>query len=224
MFNWNVEEMKLLNENTRTYIGQKIIYSCEYTTSKEDKIAFIDTMQQGKMTYLLNLIEKFNKEKNDLPKNDWGQVKTVSLKAWLKRNDHEQLIDNYYHYGTIRFLNIERHIENADHKRYMYDTFENFVDECFHRQLVKCKQMEKEYFLSHDEYSILKKEFREYAEKHGTTFNVDIMWSSDGKVYVYETMENKREITIDELKLLIGKYNELEAFIDSLSFDINIVY
>lgn len=223
MFNWNVEEMKLLNENTRTYIGQKRIYSCEYTTSKEDKIAFIDTMQQGKMTYLLNLIEKFNKEKNDLPKDNWGYVKTVSLKAWLKRNDELGLVDNSYQYGRIRFLSLERHINNVDSK-YMYDTFANLVDECFHRQLVECEQMEKTYFLSHDEYSILKKEFREYADKHGTTFNVAIMWSSNGKVYVYETMDKKREITIDELKLLIGKYNELEAFIDSLSFDINIVY
>ena len=40
-----------------------------------------------------------------MPKDGWGEVKTVSLKAWLKRNDSRHLIDDSYIYGDIKLLN-----------------------------------------------------------------------------------------------------------------------
>ena len=66
MFNWNVEEMKLMNEHYM--MGRNKIYYCEKDVSREDKIAFIDKIHKGKMTYLLNLIDKFNQDKESLPK------------------------------------------------------------------------------------------------------------------------------------------------------------
>ena len=31
--------------------------------------------------------EKYENDMNELPKDQWGMVKTVSLKAWIKKND-----------------------------------------------------------------------------------------------------------------------------------------
>lgn len=223
MFNWNVEEMKLMNEHYM--MGRNKIYYCEKDVSREDKIAFIDKIHKGKMTYLLNLIYKFNQDKESLPKDQWGYVKTVSLKAWLKRNDPYEMIDRNYQYGNIRFLRLERYIWDAERK-YHYDKRNSLVDECFYRQLQQCEQTEKEYFLSHDEYSILKKELIDYMNRFGTSFDVKIVYSSSGSIFIEDKNDynKKRDITMDELKFLISKYQELEAFVDTLAMQINIVY
>jgi len=218
--NWNVEEMKLLNEKCNTYFGKEKIYSCE-NINREEKIAFIDLMQDGKMSYLLNLIDKFEADKESLPKDYYSSVKTVSLKAWLNRNDTLKMIDRDYHHGKIRFLNMERWITEAN-RHGSYDTYENIVDECFHRVLKDCEKEEKHYFLEHDEYSILKKKFEN--KNYDTTFGVPIgIWSS-GKICVCGDNGNEREITLDELKLLLSKYEELDKLVEQITNEINIKY
>lgn len=52
MFEWKIEELKL-------YHQKGVIYDCEHTVSREDKIAFVDGLQDGKLSYILNLFEKF---------------------------------------------------------------------------------------------------------------------------------------------------------------------
>ena len=104
MFEWNVEDMKLLNQKSSVMIGKEKIYNCESDVKREDKITFVDKMQDNKLSYILALSEKFEKDKEDMPTNNLGDVKTVSLKAWIKRNDKRNLIDNSYQYGSIRFM------------------------------------------------------------------------------------------------------------------------
>lgn len=104
MFEWNIEAMSLLNQESNTYIGNEKIYNDENVTSREDKIAFVDKIQDGKLSYILDLTEKFEKDKGTMPTDSFGYVKTVSFKAWLKRNDNRNLIANSYGYGEIRGL------------------------------------------------------------------------------------------------------------------------
>ena len=225
MFEWKVEDMKLLNQRGGMFFGKEKIYDCEHKVSREDKIYFVDSMQNGALSYLLKLIEKFNNDKANLPKDSWGNVKTVSLKAWIKRNDTKysrHIIDDIYNYGKYRLLGMSRYITN-DFKG-AYDTYEDLVDEAFHRQLNECKKKEHKYFLEHDEYSILKRKFRD--KNHCTTFGVRICDCSDGKMYVYDTDndDNRREITIDELKELLAKYEQLDALVEKLTAETHIVY
>lgn len=225
MFEWKVEDMVLLNEKGRISLGKEKIYECESKVSRKDKIAFVDSLQDGKLSYLLSLIKKFNVEKDSLPKDGYGNVKTVSLKAWIKRNDtkyYRPIIDDYCNYGEYCILGMQRWITN-NNKRY-YDTFEDLVDELFHRQLKECEKEEHKYFLKHDEYSILKQKFR--CRNFYTTFGVNIGDCSDGKLYVYsnDNDEDRREITIEELKDLLYKYEQLEALVEKLTAETNIVY
>ena len=89
MFTWNVEDMALLNQKGGVILGKEKIYDCEHKILRDDKIAFVDSMQDGVLSYLLFLIEKFNEDKENMPKDSWGHVKTVSLKAWIKKNDNK---------------------------------------------------------------------------------------------------------------------------------------
>ena len=229
MFEWKIEDMALLNEKDGIFLGKEKIYNCESKVSREDKIAFVDSLQDGKLSYLLSLIEKFNEEKESLRKDDWGNVKTVSLKAWIKRNDtkyNRPIIDDWFHYGSYNILGSVRWITN-DNKG-GYDTYNDLVDEVFHRQLKDCKDKEYRYFLEHDEYSILKEKFRN--KNYGTTFGVNIATCSDGKIYVYEDGEDgfydseRREITIEELKYLLAKYEELDSLVEKITKETNIKF
>lgn len=223
MFEWKVEDMVLLNETGRIFLGKEKIYSCESTVPREDKIAFVDSLQDGKLSYLLSLIEKFKKERESLPKDKWNNVKTVSLKAWIKKNDTKYarpIIDDYYHYGKFCILGTERWITN-DYKG-GYDTYDDLVDEVFHRQLKACEKKEHEYFLEHDEYSILKEKFRN--KRYDTTFGVNISVWSSGRICVYDENNNERDITIDELKYLLSKYEELDELVRKITEETHIEF
>lgn len=221
MFEWKVEELKLYNQKGGLYLGNEKIYDCENEVSREDKIAFVDKMKDGKLSYILNLYEKFEKDKEGLPKDQWGDVKTISLRAWIKRNDTRKVIDDTYTYGNIKFIG-GRSIKFINRKR-AYDTYKDYVDEVFHRQLKECENEERNYFLEHDEYSILKNKF--LNKKYHTTFGVNISLWSSGKICVYDENTNaERKITIEELKYLLSKYEELDALVEKITQETHIVY
>lgn len=222
MFEWNVEDMKLLNQKSSMIIGKEKIYNCEQDTTKEDKIAFVDKMQDNKLSYILALAEKFEKDKENMPIDNWGDVKTVSLKAWIKKNDERNLIDNSYQYGSIRFMG-GRSIQSINRKS-EYNTYENYIDEIFHRQLKECENLEHKYFLEHDEYSILKQKFRD--RKYHTTFGVNIGECSDGSIFVYDANDSskRRNITIDELRYLLEKYEKLDKLVKKITEETAIKY
>lgn len=217
---WNVEEMTLMNEKDNEVQRVGKIYSCE-NIDRQEKIDFIDKLYDGKMSYIVNLIDKFEYDKNSLPKGTYEYVKTVSLKAWLKRNDSLEIVDRDYKYGRIRFLDAQRYITDANVKG-GYDTHKNIVDEYFHRTLKNCEREEQKYFKKHDEYSILKDKFT--TKNYGTTFGVQISSWSAGEICIYDDNNNQREITIDELKLLLSKYEELDRLIEKITGEVNIKY
>lgn len=224
MFKWKIEDMALLNEKGRIFIGDKRVYRPENTTSREDKIAFVDSMQDGKLSYLLNLIAKFKQDYKTMPKDEFGNVKARSLQAWIARNDTRGIIDNsYYHRGKFFMMGSTRYIEF--NRKGDYDLHEDLVDEMFHRQLQRCEDHERQYFQEHDEYSILAKKFVEYQRRYGTTFGTIISHWSDGKLTVRdETHKQERPLTMDELKELIAKYEQIDALVAKLTAETNITY
>ena len=223
MFEWKVEDMVLLNQKGGLFLGKEKIYDCESKVSRKDKIAFVDSFQEGKLSYLLELIEKFNVDKDTMPKDQWGNVKTVSLKAWIKKNDTKYgrpIVDNDYRYGRYFVLGMGRYITYEG--KGSYDTYEDLVDELFHRQLKICEQEEQNFFLEHDEYSILKRRFGEMMDKYSTTFGVSIVTS--GNNYYVGDFKKSREITMDEIKDMLAKYEQLSILVEKLTEETHIVY
>lgn len=229
MFEWKVEEMALMNNHADVYNWRckTTVYTCESSVSRKDKIDFIDSMTDEKMSYLLSLIEKFNADKENLPKKESAysepQIKTTSLKAWIKRNDtkySQHIIDDWHNYGKYNILGCERDIQS--NAKGTYDYYDDLVDEVFRRQLMECEKEERKYFSEHDEYSVLKKTFLKKQQQYGTTFGVDIVTGSCG-VCVGD-FDNNRDITIDELKELLSKYEQLDAFVEKLTKETHIAY
>lgn len=136
MLEWKVEDLALFNDKSKIFIGFKKIYSCEKELSREEKIECIDRMQDGKLSYLLDLLDKFHKEKGNSKCDYAGAIKTVSLKAWFKKNDSRCLVDDVYDYRQFNFLGVTRYIQCFNEKG-QYDTYRDLVDELFHRQLKK---------------------------------------------------------------------------------------
>lgn len=231
MFEWKVEEMALMNNRHDVYSGRgrrkAIIYDCEDSVSKEDKIAFVDSKTDGKLSYLISLIEKFNVDKKSLPKRGTIsgvlEVKTNSFQAWIRRNDtkyQKKIIDDWLKHGKYNILGCERNIQS--NTKGTYDYYDDLVDEVFHRQLIKCDEEEQKYFHEHDEYSILKKKFKGKQQQYGTTFGVGIVMGSCG--ICVGDFENYRDITIAELKELLSKYEQMDVLVEKLTKETHIVY
>ena len=231
MFKWDVKEMALLKEfKENNGKARDYIFKCESELSREEKIAFVDERYDDKLSYILGLVGKFKAEKDGLPKDSRGNIKTVSLKAWINRNDtkygksdYRRIINSCYDYGKVYFVNCDRWIYNMG-KAY-YGTHEDYVDEIFHRVLYILKDEEKKYFEQHDEYEILKSKLRN-DRNFSTAFGVHIGIWSDGNIYVYdkEDIDKRRPITIDELKLLLAMDEKLKAYEQELCKQVNIEF
>ena len=81
MIKWKVEEMKLMNETSNIYMGKEKIYDLENTSTRKKKIEFVDSLYDGKLSYLLNLEKKYEEDEESLSKDQYGHIRTVSLKA-----------------------------------------------------------------------------------------------------------------------------------------------
>lgn len=207
MIEWNIEELKILN-NDRKYLQSL------YDMSFEDKIKFIDQFQNGKMSEILRLINLYQTDKeNGKLKFEikWGkqEVKTVSFKAWLKKNDTMKLCDDFYKYGHCYFLKDE-YIQNITNK-------EEVVNIRLNIEIELLKREERKYFLDHDEQTILECKLEKFIDNYGT-IGFNCLTGSRG--LRFGTFESDRKFTIEEMKMLISKYEELEKFKKNLSVEI----
>ncbi len=219
-FVWKLEEMVLLNKSENEL--KKIVRN----TSKEYKIKFINKMNDNKLDRIFKAEKKYKEDlKNEVIKvDDTGFPKNVSLKAWIKRNNYSDIISDYTNDmwttlgKTKNILNCERRIYKLNTKG-TYDKFDNFVDELFYRQLKQCVLLEKNYFREHDEYTILEEKLMSNMKEHNTNFGLELSWGTKGVKLWYDD-DNSRKLTIDEMKILIGKYEELDNMIENISKDI----
>lgn len=94
------------------------------------------------------------------------------------------------------------------------------------QSIIHFRRRRKKYFKQHDEYEILKGKFRNDRNFSATpTFGVHIGICSDGNIYVYDKEDNdKRQITIDELKLLLAMDEKLKAYEQELCKQVNIEF
>lgn len=220
MFEWKVENLKLKNtvHNKNITGDTKYKFPQEFNTSREDKIQFVDSMTKGNLSYLLNLISLWENEKQDLC-TDWsGNVKTISLIAWCKRNDPRRLIDTKHRYGDYEILGCIRSIENS-HRCYHYDTYADLVDETFHRQLLKCLEQEKEYFLKTDPYETAKSTIRTYHEKYHTTFDIPLVFCRDNIIKLQNGDNHipDLEISPEQCIVMLELFRKLDTEIMKLS-------
>lgn len=222
-YKWNVEDMQLMNEKCNIFIGENKIYNIETELSREEKIEFLDRMNEGKISYILNLADEFQNDKDNLPKNRRGEISDISLKEWLEKNDNRSLVyTGKISIGTINLLNYTRysgrHIQDINIIS-ASDVYCDFVDSLFHRQLEICEKQEKKYFREHDNYSILSQKISDNIDKYHTAFGLDI-WQRSGRLFFKDNNDYcERNLTLDELKVLNKAFNKLSRTVDNITRD-----
>ena len=165
-------------------------------------------------SYMLALIKKYNEEKDSLKKNSWGGVKENSLKAWLRKNDLQGMVDVNYEPGRYRI---------AGYKEYRLDgSYTNsLVDSWFTNLLYELENKERNYFLDTDPIALGIKKIKEYEGKYGCLGN-DRIGSIAGNGYSY--LENSwlkwtkySPVDINEVEKILKLYEKLEKFNNKLA-------
>lgn len=154
----------------------------------------------NQLRYFLNLQHKFQANAPALPHGQLGNVKTVSLKAWLRKNDNKRLIDIDCFYGDFLVLGKSYNIEYP---------LEDRADELFNRALKSCVKEEKRYLA-----------LRSKVDEYGITLGVKLNVYSSGKMTIGDGV-NERPIKKEEVVKLLDAFEEYESFMNTLLQDIS---
>ena len=228
ILNWSADQQLLakIAPNTTNRYGA-IIFEKEpielFATGiseEADKIEIISKFDD-KFIRVLELIDLFEKEKNTVKRDSYG-YKTTSLKAWINRNKANSYLDDFFHYGDIlRYKNGSSNFYIQDMVYAKNKT--KFINVVFVTTLIKLRSKELEYYLDHDEYTILK---RKWEDEHISEFGVILSYHSSGRITIRSKENNSldRDITIEELKQLLEMNNKVKAYIQKLTDECDIKY
>lgn len=208
-FTWKVEELVLKNDKERQ--GRLFeTFTLESQVSRDDKIAFIDSQTGGQMSELLEIYNKFQREKDNIKQDVYGGYKDNSLKAWYNRNAGT-LNWSEYDFGFYGIFH-KRTIYNLMHKG-PYDKYDDIVDEAFHRLLDELYRKELDYFNTHDEYQVLKNKL---INSHILPLiGLPYWYGTDG---IGKEVHGKSiKFTLEELRYLSNACDKLEEKIKNTS-------
>lgn len=214
-FNMPKDEKKVYGSNG---VSKKYsVYEIENKLSVEEKIAFIDEVKDGIASYLLNLFNKFEQEKDSLKKDSIGEIKTVSLKAWIKRNDTKSVIDirfdigSYYLFGTkYKMMSTICPKVSTGNYRMLYTNYD-VVHQWFHDLCEELYYGEAKYFESVDTYCVKINKIKEYASWLGCLDN-------EIANNIYYNGENG--VSEEILDVIISKYEKLDSAVKSISAEL----
>lgn len=213
------EEMKLLNMKRRSSIFGSIdnrnhkFFEIERTESIHDKTLFIDAQHDGIASYLIELFNKWDNEKDGLPKNAHSKPKTVSKKAWIRKNDTREIIDITYELGSYRlfgtkFKDMTQECPTTEHGFDLAYSGKNVVEQWFHDSLILMYREEKKYFEDNDPFTIKLNKVKDLGNRHHIIFNSqelnDIVWN------------RKTDVSEENLDVYISVYEDLEKSIDTI--------
>ena len=230
LMNWTPDKQILAKETPTVFINHVWKYNRDHKYSitrvlTDSKKIDIINQHDKRFMPVLDLADKFQKEKDTIKKNYDGKINSVSYRAWLKRNDQKECVASTYYLGRV--YNYDK-----DHYNHYYiatlgepQNRQEFINKVFDDLLSKLRGAEFEYFLDHDEYTVLKSELRTYNHAFKKTFNGPLGFCSNGRILVMDVdSDAERDITMDELKTMISMYKQVEDFIAELSAKCDIKY
>lgn len=217
MFNWNVEELKLL---TMDFVGEGSCqtFACESEVSMEDKVEFVDRMQDGKLSSFLGLAKAYQEAIPAMKKDAKGNPTDYAKKAWVRKNDIQGLIcrttDSYNNYGDFDLLDnrVNLFTYHGRMETKGKEVEERLINNLFHRQLLECKKKEYDYFCSQDKATQLVKSVKKKYYEHRIEWdldNVNLFFEiakspkEENTVSLYHfRTEQEKKLTADEVQNL----------------------
>lgn len=215
---FNAEELKFTNmKKQNVYKGRPNskdgfeIFEIENEITIEEKIIIIDKFRDNVATYLLDIINKWNEEKDSLPQGSYGSPKTISKKAWIKRNDTKNKIDSDYKLGEyylfgIKFKSLSLECPTTEYGYDLTYTGEHIVNQWFHGLCWDFMKDEQKWFKENDPLQIKINKVAKLGNRHREIFNCKVL---NDIVY-----NRKIDITEKELNLFIDVYETLEKCIE----------
>lgn len=218
MFRWNKEELRFKNIKAEPFgTLRKAFEDFASSVSYQDKFEFLDMGHDYKLTEIKRIVDLYRASRDELKYDSYGSVKTVSLKAWIKRNDPAHVFDIEYSVGHTKGFYPEAYLQDlalVNDIKGVGDRFENWVNNLFIETCYKLRTEEINYFNSTDPYEVAKTALRQYSERYSTTFNKHLGFCSDGNIFVYEDGEGenvkKHNISMIEISEMLKKYRLLE--------------
>jgi len=186
------------------------IYAIEKEISLEDKIKIIDIFHNNIATYMLDIIIKWENEKDSLPKDRWDNPKTVSVKAWIKRNDPLNKIDTEfkigkYHLFERRFESLNIKCPSTEYGYSMEYTGEHVVNQWFHNLCVMLYKEELKWFEENDLMQVKINKVKELGKSYRTIFNCKLL-----NDIIYNKEEN---VTEEQINVFLSAYDVIERCI-----------
>jgi len=202
----NMRKHNIYKTNPYMTDGLKV-YAIEKELSLEDKIKIVDIFENNIATYMLDIINKWEDEKDSLSKDQWENPKTVSVKAWIKRNDPKKIIDTEFKIG--KYYLFERRFESLDIKcpstEYGYSleyTGEHVVNQWFHNLCAILYKAELKWFKENDSLQIKINKVKDLGNFYGVVFNCKLL-----NDIIYNREEN---VTEEQINIFLSAYEAIE--------------
>lgn len=219
MFKWNKEELRFKNMPVSPFGTLKTTFEdLASSLSFEDKFDFLDQGHDFKLTEIKRIVDNYRASSSSIKCDCSGNPKTVSLKAWIKKNDPMHLFDIDYRVGNTKGFYPDAYLQDLaliNDVEGVGDRFENWINALFVETCFKLRKEEVDYFNSTDPYEIAKTQLKNFSNKYHTTFGTHLGFCSNGDIYIYEDTDTredvkKRCITLEEISSLLNKYRLLE--------------
>lgn len=233
-----VENLELRKEYQKRIPRVKFEFRFGMDMTTDEKIQFINKNAAilpyyekyekygGVATYLWNIIDRFCEERVALSKDTYGYVKTVSLKAWLKRNDPMSIVDNWYHYGTYRLFGYDSNINHQEkNSTYDVDRKDAIVNEWYKGLLNELLKVEEIYYTEHDPISNGIREIVKLEKMYGCLGSERIASiAGNGLSYTRKDWLDWTKdppVTVEEIDAILAAYDKTRKFIENISAEIN---
>ena len=134
-YNYNKSEHKLLQEVLDRGDDFNGIFIDSCTTPYDDMVEFVDKYNNDELSKILNAWAKFEKERDNLPKDSKGNIRKYALRDWIQDNKYQHIFDAIYFYGMCHIANTTRFIQCINTATPESDHFDNIVVETFNKTL-----------------------------------------------------------------------------------------
>lgn len=218
---YDINEMRFfkqtINKNKKAFK-----FAEETSMTREEKIAFLDEMSDGIVSYILDLGNKYQQaiDSNEIKKDSWGYPKMNSLNAWLKRNDSKKICYNdgdilaNRHNSTYNCMadtpmrNITRINQKGTWESGDYD---DIVEAYFAKVIRKLAVIERENALKDSEYFKQMTKFKglHFENPLHCNFGLELCIKNNKTVYI-EANGKRRYLTEQEIKYILDLDDELQ--------------
>jgi hypothetical protein len=209
--NYRVENLFFKNMSRAITIGNYKYFSIESDLAEEEKVEILDKYSDGLATYMISLINKWNNEKDSLPKDQWNDPKSVSKNAWIKKNDTKKII--YISYNQAISYNmfggkhktLDTICGTMEYSHNMAYTGNSIINQWFYDFCETQLKKEQQWFKENDPKQIKLKQLKDIGDLYRTCFDNmklnDVIWN------------NKDNITEEEIDLFMNAYKAIEKCI-----------